>query len=170
MSTEEELEKRRAYHREWERQHPELVKEYAKRRYAKDRDKVLARSKKWRQDNKEWERQRWYKRTPELEAKRKLRALWKESPRSRRRFYRHSKYLSYEDYQRILPQLEAGGPCDCCGRSEQTLMHIDHNHQTMKLRGVLCQFCNKGMGHFGDDPQRLRQAAQYLERVIQGDA
>lgn len=40
---------------------------------------------------------------------------------------------------------------------------IDHNHRTGKFRGLLCNGCNAGIGHFQDVPDRLRRAATYLE-------
>jgi hypothetical protein len=40
---------------------------------------------------------------------------------------------------------------------------VDHNHETHKLRGVLCRTHNLGLSFFGDDPVLLRRAADYLE-------
>lgn len=40
--------------------------------------------------------------------------------------------------------------------------HVDHNHSTGKVRGILCTHCNLGLGHFRDNPDYLRQAAEYL--------
>ena len=158
-------EDRRAYHREWEAKNKDKVREYSKQKREKFKDVIAAKAKEKRKtpEHKAWERERWYRRTPELEAARELRQLWKDSPRSRRRFYRHSKYLSYEVYKKILPQLEGGGPCDCCGRTGKK-MHIDHCHRKMKFRGVLCEQCNKGIGHFGDDHEFVFLAAIYLEK------
>jgi recombination endonuclease VII len=40
---------------------------------------------------------------------------------------------------------------------------IDHCYHTGLVRGVLHPTCNAGLGHFCDDPERLRRAARYLE-------
>jgi hypothetical protein len=39
----------------------------------------------------------------------------------------------------------------------------DHDHVSGYLRGWIHQGCNKGLGHFNDDPTKLRKAAEYLE-------
>jgi hypothetical protein len=42
---------------------------------------------------------------------------------------------------------------------------IDHCYRTGLVRGVLHPICNVGLGHFSDDPQRLRRTASYLEEA-----
>jgi len=39
---------------------------------------------------------------------------------------------------------------------------IDHDHNTDKIRGLLCSACNKGLGHFNDDIEILKKAIEYL--------
>lgn len=52
--------------------------------------------------------------------------------------------------------------CELCHATEN--LHIDHNHDTNEIRGVLCTNCNRGLGHFKDSPELLKKAAEYLEK------
>lgn len=56
--------------------------------------------------------------------------------------------------------------CEICGAEpESKRAHaVDHDHQTGLIRGTLCRPCNQGLGHFRDDPNILRKAAEYLEQ------
>jgi Recombination endonuclease VII len=42
-------------------------------------------------------------------------------------------------------------------------IHVDHCHETDKIRGVLCHSCNTGIGHFRDSPKLLQRAIHYIE-------
>jgi hypothetical protein len=42
---------------------------------------------------------------------------------------------------------------------------VDHCHGTGKVRGLLCFACNVTLGHFDDDPAKLRALVEYLERT-----
>jgi hypothetical protein len=56
---------------------------------------------------------------------------------------------------------EQGDVCAICDRPNPE--HVDHDHATGQVRGVLCFNCNGGLGQFGDDAQRLYRAAFYVE-------
>lgn len=50
--------------------------------------------------------------------------------------------------------------CSICG--DETNLVVDHCHSTNKVRGMLCNRCNKGLGLFRDDPDLLEFARIYL--------
>lgn len=56
------------------------------------------------------------------------------------------------------------GRCEICTAEFTETPHVDHSHVTGRVRGLLCDSCNLGLGKFQDDPALLRLAAAYLER------
>lgn len=59
--------------------------------------------------------------------------------------------------------------CHVCGLPPNTAsknhdkLHIDHDHGSNIVRGLLCNQCNRAIGLMKDDPVRLQAAADYLE-------
>ena len=43
--------------------------------------------------------------------------------------------------------------------------HVDHNHQTGKNRGLICDNCNRGLGFFHDNIRSLKNAIIYLGKM-----
>jgi hypothetical protein len=57
----------------------------------------------------------------------------------------------------------------CCAICKKDLeagkkTHVDHDHFTLKVRGILCSNCNLGLGMFKDNPEYLENAITYLQR------
>jgi hypothetical protein len=71
--------------------------------------------------------------------------------------------IEVNDRERILKQ--QGGKCAICGAPEGTgreRLHIDHDHDNGRIRGLLCSRCNTGLGYFADNKDRLAAAIDYL--------
>lgn len=57
------------------------------------------------------------------------------------------------------------GFCAICGGLPDVRgWHVDHDHLTGQVRGILCGPCNTGLGHFRDNTALLHGAINYLER------
>lgn len=74
-----------------------------------------------------------------------------------------------EWYQAKL--VEQGNRCAICGRTppaggrkSASRLHVDHCHDSGRVRDLLCNRCNPGLGHFLNDPELLEAAAAYLRR------
>jgi hypothetical protein len=61
---------------------------------------------------------------------------------------------------------EQQGKCAICDSTENGRykhLSIDHDHSNGKIRGLLCNNCNRGLGLLKDNPEVLRKAADYVE-------
>lgn len=74
--------------------------------------------------------------------------------------------LTPEEYNDML--IKQGYTCAICHTTTPTgkwkVFAVDHCHITNKVRGLLCNECNRGMGLLKDNAELLRAAALYLER------
>lgn len=76
------------------------------------------------------------------------------------------------DFQTYCQMIAAqGNRCAICGEEETVTrdgqvkaLAVDHCHSTGGIRELLCQMCNQTIGFSKDDPERLRKAADYLEK------
>lgn len=66
-------------------------------------------------------------------------------------------------YARMLAQ--QNGKCAICEATEgggRGAFHVDHDHSSGKVRGLLCEACNLGLGKFRDRADVLASAIKYL--------
>jgi hypothetical protein len=73
--------------------------------------------------------------------------------------------LTKADYDQMLAA-QHGRCAICCSDTPQGRgrWHIDHDHVTGQVRGLLCNNCNRGIGYFGEDPEVMTAAARYVAR------
>ena len=80
----------------------------------------------------------------------------------------HLKYvhgITLEEYTVLLEK--QNGVCVLCGNINRhgVALHVDHDHITGEIRGLLCFNCNSAIGNMHDNPALLRKTADYLEDV-----
>lgn len=93
-------------------------------------------------------------------------------PEHREYYYAKGKYyfldklygVDPETYHRMLK--EQDGVCAICKKPPAELqpLHLDHDHQTGKPRGLLCAKCNSMLTHFGDRTEGLLKMLDYVQR------
>ena len=88
----------------------------------------------------------------------------KESRRLSR--FRKTYGLSPEELESL--KAATNGACAICGDkpNNERSMHVDHCHDTGRIRGFLCSRCNQGIGLFLNSTDRLMAAVSYLKGVV----
>ncbi len=154
----EKREARRIYMKEYRASHPQY----------QDRAKQL--NKEWAFKNKEHLRDKQRKhRAENIEHYREYNARWHRenranNPEKVRAMHLKSLYgLTPEDYNRML--VEQGGHCAACERTPDNekhgVLHVDHDHTTGAVRGLLCHRCNTAYGLIAENLDGL---AAYAKR------
>jgi Recombination endonuclease VII len=90
-----------------------------------------------------------------------IKAMPSSTKEHRRRWLLKSKYgVSEEDYTTLLK--EQDGVCAICRKNDGKVLHVDHNHKTDEVRGLLCAKCNTALGLLGESIQVLRSMIRYV--------
>ena len=76
--------------------------------------------------------------------------------------------LTFEEFDTMLSSQD--NACAICGtkqpsknRGRTRRFHVDHDHETGKVRGLLCKSCNIALGEIGDNIHTLKSMIEYLE-------
>lgn len=94
----------------------------------------------------------------------RARAASREMPQRARKdnSLRYHYGITIDDFDALLKS--QNGLCAIC-ECRLTSPHVDHCHKSGQVRGLLCSPCNKGLGHFKDDPLVIRRALAYLTKL-----
>ena len=179
------------YHRLWRAANPEKIAEYRRRsrernpravaetskRYRlKHPERAAASKKKWQSENpgaqaeatRRWQLEnpdwwrKWAADNPEKRAASALRWRVKNADTMTERMRRLRYGITPQQFSDIIESQD--GLCDICAEPMDKPV-VDHDHATKKVRGLLCQPCNRGLGAFRDEPDSLRAAVEYLGRA-----
>lgn len=87
--------------------------------------------------------------------------------RQRDNWYRTAYGISAADYDRMVA--DRRGLCDSCGnpptgKRGAAVLHVDHDHATNVIRGLLCGPCNQALGLLKDDPNAIYQLLLYARK------
>ena len=134
MQTKEERKKKR---QQYYIDNAEKIKEHRQQYYIDNKENILEKCKQYQKDNveknKEYQKQ-----------------------------YRYN--VTQEQYNQIFDK--QNGCCAICKKHQSEFkkaLDIDHNHTTGKIRGLLCMKCNRGLGYFDDNTNKLDNASSYLK-------
>ena len=132
----------------------EHISERGKKYYNTPRGKEVSkkRNKRYKQTPKGKESEKRYRQTPKGKKVRRGVHL------------KHTYGITLEQYDDMLGSQEYG--CAICGSSEPGgigRFHVDHDHITGKVRGLLCNKCNLGLAGFRDNIEFLVKAIEYLK-------
>lgn len=123
----------------------------AYKKYAqKNRNKINEKARKWRIDNPE-----------------KVRAAnlkWESANREKRHAQNIKQFgITPEQYSNLYVSQKT--VCAICLKpSFKKKLAVDHDHKTGKVRGLLCDLCNRGIGMLGESTLRLKLAIKYLDK------
>jgi len=120
-------------------------------RYKANPQPTIDRVKRWQQENPD-----------RLNATRRRRRELPEVKRRERAAHLMRKFgITIEQYEDMLVSQDGG--CAICGRKPGKIsLHVDHDHETGRIRGCLCFRCNNALGDFADNGDWLVAAANYL--------
>jgi hypothetical protein len=146
-------EKIQDYHKSWYKENKEIQLASCHKRYKEKREQILGQCKDYYQSHKK-EIKMYPSSNPDQKKDRYLQRLYG---------------ITLEQYNQMLESQNR--VCAICGQPETTVnkrgnciqdLSVDHNHETGKVRGLLCRKCNRILGDAKEDINIFNSATNYL--------
>jgi hypothetical protein len=150
-------EEKREYQKAYRATHQERKREYAKAYYAAHQEELREYAKSHR--------------AAHPRQGKVYRAAHREEIREGNRNSKlKKKYrITAADFDIMLSQ--QGGRCAICGTDQPGgrygVFYVDHDHVSGRIRGLLCNNCNSGIGYMQDNPDLLRAASRYIAGITE---
>jgi DNA repair exonuclease SbcCD ATPase subunit len=142
--------------KEWRERNKEKAKQSRKDYYEKNKEEVKQKTREWSKNNRE--------------RKSIVSAIWAKENQDKVLNSRMKRFgISAFEYNEMLKK--QGGKCVICGTTEpggRGRFNVDHDHEVekatgkIKIRGLLCVSCNRGLGYMRDSQDILKSAIEYL--------
>lgn len=132
--------KNKAQCKRWNENNKEYLKEYRKQHYQENKVEIDRKNREWLMNNKD---------TPEY-----------------KRFLRDQHFKQeYGIGLEVVESMKADQNylCAIC-KNKSDRLHVDHNHDTGKVREMLCHKCNTALGMFHENINTLEEAIRYLQK------
>ena len=131
------------------------IREEQKERYKKNKKEILKYMRK-------------YNKKPEIKLKNKIscKNYYQKNKKNskvnnRKNHLKRNYNLTIKEYNKILKK--QGGVCAICrNKGNGKALSVDHNHQTGKIRGLICSSCNLTLGYAKENVDRLENCIEYL--------
>lgn len=145
--TKEQKERNRLYAQQYRKDHPEKIKRDNKQY----RETHLEKMKKYDKQYREKYREKYW-------------------DKNKNRHLKRQHNITIEDYNKLFDQQK--GRCGICRKHQSTLSRalcVDHDHKTNRIRGLLCDKCNRAIGIFHDNIGELMASVKYLKKYKDGN-
>jgi hypothetical protein len=155
------------YDKQWRQCHREEMAAYQKKYQETHKEKYRARRKQYAKEHVAEKDARYYHKHKDkvLARGRTYRKTHKNVARQRDLIKRYG--IGLEEYNELFDL--QGGCCAICGIHQDKLtksLSVDHDHNTGKIRSLLCQKCNLILGNAGDNIEVLMAAIKYLQTDV----
>lgn len=168
--------RKNAQSRAWRKKNPERQKFLSRRNYLRNRKKRIRQAVKaarkrsstleGRKKLHDYNSKRWHSKTKKqkLTAAQRVEKWKREHPRKAENTRLKCHYgLSLKEFYAL--RKSQNNRCAICRKRFRKTPHVDHDHETKRIRGLLCGPCNTGLGMFKDSNEFLTRAASYLKEI-----
>ena len=172
--TEEQRQRKRDIDNKYRQNRTEEKKEanrkYCREYYKKNKKRMLEHTRKWNENNKE--RMEEYRKKYYKKNKEKIKEYWRDYQQKNPDAYRNTSLkanygITLEDRNRMIE--EQDGYCKnpfCLVKLSdipERHVHVDHDHKTGEIRGIMCHECNTNLGKIEKNPLRFKGLLQIAE-------
>lgn len=163
---EKHKDEKRSYDKEYRVLHQDERRAYLKRPEIREKAKIYQAARRKRPEGIAYTKQ--YLARPDVRERARALANIRygklDAKRKKARALRLNYGLRFEEFQDLIEK--QGGACAVCGRADWNgkAPHVDHDHLTGNIRGILCVSCNFAVGHVHDDPKIAQALSDYLKK------